>query len=92
MKVAELGAKALGFWTMLSEPRRAVIISMVFQMGLDGVSRFIKMRAAIMREDWEAVFKEMLNSKWAKQTPGRAGRHAEQMRTGKWLDVYTKTP
>jgi lysozyme len=26
----------------------------------------------------------MLQSKWAKQTPNRANRHAEQMRTGVW--------
>ncbi len=68
----------------LNDVRQAVVISMIFQMGLAGFRRFRKAIAAIYRDDWEEAAKEMLDSLWAKQTPRRAFRTAEMMRTGEW--------
>ena len=45
---------------------------MVFQMGAAGVGRFVKFGNAAMRHDYETAAIEMLDSKWAKQTHGRA--------------------
>jgi lysozyme len=55
---------------------------MCFQMGRSGVANFKKFLAAAERKDWDAASGEMLDSKWAKQTPGRAKKLADIFRTG----------
>ena len=78
--------KALGSW-LLDEPvRRAALLNMAFQLGVDGLFRFKNMFAAIERRDWEAAAAAGLDSKWAKQTPARAKELMEQLRTGRWRD------
>lgn len=69
--------------------RHAVLISMAYQMGVDGLGRFRRMLAALNDGDWELAAKEALDSKWAKQTPERARRHAEMLRTGELLPFYS---
>lgn len=64
----------------LSIARRIIIESMVYQMGADGVSKFKNMWAAIRQEDFVEASAEMLDSLWAKQTLGRATRHAKVMK------------
>ena len=48
-----------------------VIIEMVFQLGMTGVSKFKKMLDALEKQDYESASNEMLSSAWAKQTPER---------------------
>jgi len=62
--------------------RREVLIEMVFQLGVGGVSRFKKFLAAASSHQWEIAADEMLNSRWHEQTPERAEELAELMRTG----------
>ena len=69
--------------------RRAVLISMAYQMGLDGLAKWKNTLAAIVAQDWDKAAAAMLNSLWAKQTPKRAKRHADQMRSGVWCPLYT---
>ena len=38
--------------------------------------KFKKMKAALERGDFEAAAAEMLDSRWARQTPNRADREA----------------
>ncbi len=58
---------------------------MAFQLGVNGVANFKKMIAALIARDYAAAAREMLDSNWAKvQTPARAQRMAEMMRTGVW--------
>lgn len=64
----------------LNEDRAAVIVSMCYQMGIHGVLGFNRMWAAIERQDWNEAADEMLDSRWARQTPERAQRHAQVMR------------
>lgn len=64
----------------LSDPRKIVLVSMVFQLGKSGTSKFKNMISAINAGDFETAADEMLNSKWARQTANRAGRLAEMMR------------
>ena len=45
---------------------------MVFQMGKTGVGNFKKMFAAIKDQKFDVASVEMLDSRWAKQTPNRA--------------------
>ena len=51
---------------------KCVIIEMVFQLGIGGVSKFNKMWKALKQNDYQIASEEMLDSKWAKQTPKRA--------------------
>lgn len=72
----------------LNEPRAAIIISMCYQLGIDGCMKFKNMWKAIEKEDYEEASRQMLDSKWAKQTKERARRHAQVMLTGSIEGVY----
>ena len=39
----------------------------------------------LLMAQYDAAATQMLKSKWATQTPARAKRVAEQMRTGRWV-------
>jgi lysozyme len=58
-----------------------VLTEMAFQMGWTGLHKFVKMFEAINNNDLELASREMLDSKWAKQTPGRANGLARKLRT-----------
>ena len=49
-----------------------VVLNMCYQLGITGVSKFKKALKAMEDGDWEKAADEMLDSKWAKQTPNRA--------------------
>lgn len=73
-------------WTAnLSEARRGVLLNMAFQLGINGLLGFKNTLAMIERGEYVKAADGMLNSLWAKQTPVRAKRLSEQMRTDKWL-------
>lgn len=71
-----------------NEAQSAILISMAYQMGADGLSKFTTTLNKIASKDFEGASKSMLDSKWAKQTTNRAARHAEQLRTGQWCNLY----
>ena len=58
-----------------------VLTEMAFQMGWTGLHKFVKMFEAISNHDLGLAAVEMLDSKWAKQTPGRANGLARKLRT-----------
>lgn len=60
---------------------------MAYQMGVAGLAGFKNTLAMIADGDFGGAASGMLNSKWAKQTPNRARRHADVMRTGTY-DIY----
>ncbi len=62
------------FLEKLNEPRQAVILDMVFNMGVTrfNANTWVKTFAAIQNEEWEKAANEMLDSKWAKQVGQRA--------------------
>ena len=49
-----------------------VITEMMYQMGVDGVSKFTKTLDYMKRKEWQLASVEMLDSKWAIQTEERA--------------------
>ena len=69
------------FYTF-SGPRQRALVNMCFQLGATRLSNFQRMIQAIFREDWLQASIEALDSLWAKQTPVRARRVAEMLRTG----------
>lgn len=76
--------KALPWILKLDDARLGVLLNMAFQMGVGGVLGFVNTLQLIKIGSYGAAAEGMLNSKWAKQTPNRAERLAEQMRTGVW--------
>jgi lysozyme len=67
----------------LDPVRRGVLINMLFNMGINRVSKFKKMMAALSNKAWGLAADEMLDSKWARQVGKRATYLAERMRNGK---------
>ena len=49
-----------------------VIYEMCYQLGITGVSKFKKTLAYLENFEYKMASKEMLDSKWARQTPNRA--------------------
>ncbi|UGC97740.1 baseplate hub subunit and tail lysozyme [Pantoea phage PdC23] len=67
--------------------RTDIIKSMAYQLGNDGLAGFKNTLAMIAAGNFSGAADGMLNSLWARQTPARAKRHAEVMRTGTY-DAY----
>ncbi len=68
----------------LSEPRQVVLVCMAYQLGVAGLLGFKNMLAATASGDYKKAAAEMLNSRWARQTPNRAQRMAKQMESGQY--------
>ena len=79
----QLDAK-IPWWRNLNGPRRAVLLSMAWQMGVPGLMRFKNTLAAIREGDYAKGARGMMSSLWARQTPGRAYRHAKAMKRGRF--------
>lgn len=69
----------------LSEPRLGVLMNMAFQLGIDGLLAFRETLRHVQEGRYEQASVAMLDSKWARQTPERARRLAEQMRVDAWM-------
>ena len=65
---------------VLEDQAKEIITEMVFQLGKTGVSKFRNMWKALKVPDYPTAAKEMLDSRWAKQTPGRAKEMSDHMR------------
>ncbi|RXK01507.1 glycoside hydrolase [Arcobacter sp. CECT 8989] len=59
-----------------------VLLEMGFQLGVNGLMKFKKTLQLIEEGNYIGASKEMLNSKWAKQTPKRANTLSKLMREG----------
>lgn len=57
-----------------------ILYNMVYQMGVKGVLNFKNMIKALEVKDYKRAGDEMLDSKWAKQTPARANRLSKAMK------------
>lgn len=68
----------------LSEPRRGVLMNMAFQLGIDGLMHFANTLVMIEQGEYAKAADAMLVSNWARQTPERAKRLAQQMRVDAW--------
>ena len=65
----------------IDEKAHEILIEMVFQLGMTGVSKFKNMWKALSEHNYTGASYEMLDSKWAKQTPNRAKSMAELMKS-----------
>jgi lysozyme len=80
----EAAAKTFPWFHALNEPRQAVLVGMIFQMGLAGTLKFVRTLDDMRDERWANAAEGMRQSKWAKQTPMRVRLLAIQMETGTW--------
>jgi lysozyme len=72
------------WWRDLNGPRRAVLLSMAYQMGISGLMKFRQTLAAMAIDDYARAARGMRASLWARQTPGRAERMAKAMERGRF--------
>lgn len=72
----------LPYFSELTIPRRAVIINMVFNLGMTRFKKFKKTNKALADKNYLLASIEMLDSKWARQVGDRATRLSEQMKNG----------
>lgn len=63
-------------------PRSDVLYSMAYQLGVDGLAAFKNTLLMIANGNFSGAAEAMLASLWARQTPKRAQRQAEMMRSG----------
>lgn len=82
---AQSAARRYDWYDALDEDRQGVVVAMIFQLGAEGFSRFRRMIQAMAVLDYNAAAAEMLDSRWARQTPDRAERMALAMRTGRLI-------
>ena len=64
----------------IDEQAEEILIEMVFQLGKNGVSKFRNMWKALAEKNYIGASYEMLDSRWAKQTPNRAEAMAKTMK------------
>ena len=64
---------------VLEDQAKEIIVEMVFQLGKTGVSKFRNMWKALKVPDYPTAAKEMLDSRWANQTPSRAKEMSDHM-------------
>ena len=83
-KIQAALASKLPFFSGLSEPRQAALISMAYQLGVQGLLGFPRTLAYLVAGDFDAAGREMLDSTWARQTPARARRTAYMIRYDRW--------
>ena len=67
----------------ISDDAKIIIIEMIFQLGKSGVSKFRNMWKALAEDppNYHVASIEMLDSRWAKQTPNRAKEMSDHMKS-----------
>lgn len=84
-----LSKSEYGFaYDQLEDKQRVIVLSMAYQMGTEGVLKFKNMWAALISGDNHLAAREAMDSKWARQTPERAERHARVLRGESFESVY----
>jgi lysozyme len=76
--------KALPWALSLDPIRQAVLIDMVFNLGVTGLLAFKETLRHFQNANWTAAAVAMLDSTWAKQVGRRAAELALMTRTGEW--------
>lgn len=69
--------------------QKAVILSMVHQLGFYGFLKFKKFLIAARNKDWDEAAKQVLDSVAARQTPKRWARNAEMIESGEMHSYYS---
>ena len=65
-------------WEELPQEAQHILVNMCFQLGPSGLGKFKNMNAAVEGQEWSIMAEQMLDSRWARQTPNRAERLKER--------------
>jgi len=76
--------RCLPWWRNESDSRRAALVDLCFNLGIQGVLGFRNTLHAWMNRDYEAAARGLENSKWHGQVGRRAPRIEHMVRTGMW--------
>jgi len=79
---AKAGAYTFHWYPKLDEARKDVVVSMIFNLGLGGFCKFMRLIEALEVQNYSKAADEMLDSTWAHQVGERAKELATIMRTG----------
>jgi lysozyme len=74
--------KSFPWFENLNFPRKYAIISMVFNLGERGFTKFSKVITALSHEEFDKASLEMNNSLWSKQVPRRVNKLSKIIKTG----------
>ena len=72
--------KRFEWYKDMPQPIKDVVAEMCYQMGVTGVSKFKKTIGFLKNKQWRKASVEMLDSRWANQTPGRANELSERVK------------
>ncbi|HAR38592.1 MAG TPA: lysozyme [Porphyromonadaceae bacterium] len=72
----------LPFYANLSQRRQDVLTNMAYQLGIDGLMKFVKTLRHLSQGEYGAAADQMMMSLWASQTKRRAIELADVMRRG----------
>lgn len=79
---ARAQASSLPGWNRCNDVRQAVLVSMCFQLG--GLHDWPHFKAALADGDFDNAASAGSQSEWFRQTPERAKRELNMLRTGTW--------
>jgi lysozyme len=80
-------ASAFPFFNSMNDARRAVVIDMIYQLGIGGFKAFKKMIERLEKGDWKGAALEMIHSRWYTQSGRRSRTNVKQMEEGTWQEV-----
>ena len=67
-----------GFDKLPGEAQR-ILANMMFNLGRPRLSKFVRLHAAILDQDWAEAAEQMRDSKWHRQLPARSERLINRM-------------
>lgn len=76
--------KNFGFYKNLNDARQGVVIDMLYQLGLKGLSGFKNFLKALTAGDYAKAAAEMTDSRWYTQSGRRSRTNVKQMQSGQW--------
>lgn len=82
LKRTEMEARRFPWYAGLDDVRKAVVLSMIFNLGPTRFRGFANTIKSIAAGNYADASKRMLQSQWARQVGNRAVRLAAMMRTG----------
>lgn len=74
--------KQFAWYYMLDDVRQLALLSMVYNLGMDGLLRFKRMLIALEGKKWNIAAIEALDSEWHTQVGKRAEEIANMFQTG----------
>ena len=72
------------WFTALDEVRQAAMVDLIYNLGADGLAKFVKFLAAMGRSDWPKAGAELKNSDWFGQVGRRGPRVISMIERGLW--------